>query len=89
MGRRGYVAGRWVQLAAVAVALLLFALGGSFAFDRNNDGIDDGGLSFLVEVRVEIPLLLFTGLILLPSSQTRGSLHYRFGSAPRSPPESC
>jgi len=87
--RPGYVTGRWVQAAAVAVTLLPFVLGGSFAFDRDNDGIDDGGLSFLVEVRVEILLLLFTGLILLPSSRTRGSLHYRFGCAPRSPPKSC
>jgi hypothetical protein len=84
--RPGYVRGQWVQAAAVAVALLLFALGGSFAFDRDNDGIDDGGLSLLVEARVESPLLLSTGLILHPSSQTRVFVHYRFGFAPRSPP---
>jgi hypothetical protein len=83
------VTGGWVQAAALAVALLLFALGGSFAFDRDNDGDDDGGLSVLLEARVEVPLLLFTGLIPPPSSRTRVFAHYRFGCAPRSPPASA
>jgi hypothetical protein len=88
MRRSRVVTGGWVPAAALAVALLLFALGGSFAFDRDNDGDDDGGLSVLLEARVEVPLLLFIELIPSRSSQTRVFVHYRFGCAPRSPPAS-
>jgi len=86
---RGLVEIRCGGDAILHCFLVAASLGSMIVGDRDNDGIDDGGLSFLVEARVEIPLLLFTGLILLPSSRTRGSLHYRFGCAPRSPPESC
>jgi hypothetical protein len=88
MGRPVRTVGWWVKAVALAAALLLFALSGSFAFDRDYDGIDDGGLDFMVDASVEIPQFLFIGLILLELCGTRASVHYRFGGTPRSPPAS-
>lgn len=80
--------GWWVKAVALAAALVLFALVGSLAFDRDYDGIDDGGLDFLVHATFESPAFLLIGLTLLASARTRASVHYRFGSTPRSPPAS-
>lgn len=88
MGRPVGTVGWWVKAVALAAALLLFALGGSFAFDRDHDGIDDGGLDFMVDASVEIPQLLPTGLILLALPRTCASVRYRFGRTSRSPPAS-
>jgi hypothetical protein len=88
MGRPGETVRWWVKAVALAADLVLFALGGSFAFDRDHDGIDDGGLDFMVDASVEIPQSLLTGLILLASPRTRASIRYRFGCTPRSPPAS-
>lgn len=88
MGRSLGMVRWWVKAVALAGVLVLFALGGSFAFDRDHDGIDDGGLDFMIDASVEIPQLLFTGLSPLASSRTCAPLRYCFGSTPRSPPAS-
>jgi len=88
MGRPGETVKWWVKAVAFAAALVLVALSGSVAFDRDHDGIDDGGLDVMVDASVEIPHLLLTGLILRASSRTFASVRYSFGSTPRSPPAS-
>ncbi len=88
MGRPVKTVGWWVKAVVLGAALVLFVLSGSFAFDRDHDGIDDSGLDFLVDASVEIPQLLLTGLILFASSRTRASARYLFGCTPRSPPVS-
>ncbi len=88
MGRPVETVGWWVKAVALAAALVLFALSGSFAFDRDHDGVDEGGLDFMVHASVEIPQLFLTRLVLLASSWSRASVCYRFGCTSRSPPAS-
>lgn len=76
---------------AVAIAtalLLLLPLDGSYAFDRDGDGVDEGGLDLHVQSPAGIFFHLLLGLIL-----TGWTLQHRpplvgFQSSPRSPPTS-
>ncbi len=55
----------WGPGAAFAAALLVLTPSGSFLFDRNYDGADDGGPDVCIWPAAALPIYLVIGLVLL------------------------
>jgi hypothetical protein len=76
----------WGRGAAIAAAVLLCLATGSLVFDRNYDGVDDGGLDLCLGTAVaislpEFPAHVAVGWTFPPVTPLRVS-----GTTPRSPP---
>lgn len=78
----------WHSTAIILLVALLPGTGASFAFDRNGDGIDDGGLALCLPERLEPPAIAAAGYHVAAAAAPRVDLVLHTNLAPRSPPRS-
>lgn len=78
--------GWWGRGALLAVALVVLAASGSFLFDRNSDGIDDGGLDLCLGPGALVHAPLFAGLVIISFLGPNALFSPASRPFPRSPP---
>ena len=76
----------WGKGALIALAFLILVGAGTFLFDRNSDGVDDGGLDFWTPQAAPVAAPLFSGVAIISLTLTSALLLPGFLSSPRSPP---
>lgn len=77
----------WLQIVVLALIVLLLEAGSSYVFDRDRDGVDDGGLDLDHSPAAFLDFVLFL-LALLPVRWVRSHQGLLPGvcTRPRSPP---
>lgn len=85
--RRGTWVMRWWGRCGLIGAVLLVLLGsGTVVFDRNADGIDDGGLNLCTPLHPLVPNSLMTNSLVVNPNLPSLLLLSEFLHSPRSPP---
>src|SRR5438128_65248 len=86
MARTRFMVRSWLRLAVLALVVLLPGAGSAYVFDRDGDGVDDGGLDLGPPAAFQGSVLSLLGLLLVGRALWNEELLTRVSSRPRSPP---
>ncbi len=78
----------WPRFVVLVLVATLIGPGASLVFDRNGDGIDDGGLALCLPETFEAPRVAAVALLKVTLSGPRPALVSGLCVNPRSPPSS-
>jgi hypothetical protein len=86
MARMRLISRPWLQTVVVALVALLLGAGASYVFDRDLDGVDDGGLDLNLPAAFQGFVLSFRGLLPVGWMLSHQGLLPGVCTRPRSPP---
>ena len=76
----------WARVTLGAAAVWLVAIGWAYLFDRNGDGVDDGGLDLCARTASGVSPPLVSTLLVVHGNRPGAVVSDSFRLSPRSPP---